>query len=274
MTPLHFGQEVRRHAFADVGRDADGGEVACHASCDVGACLRARGDADRRRHPLATTFDDPELSFGETRLDEQRPRAIAVRPGSGYVLGRRPLWRNEIRAWHSRPTHEDIIDDGLAIDGEVDRLAHQRIPETLRIGSKAKEAGRFGGDVVSEKMRPVSETVERLRQIGLEHGPRRDVDLAAEERLKRGGPVRKEVDLEPPEPGRAQHVALKCGERDAAGEPRGDGERAGMDRLARIGAPLLGGGLRQAVAGHDARAESVIVPALTVLVEHADVARR
>ena len=82
------------------------------------------------------------------------------------------------------------------------------------------------------------------------------------------------MDLEPAELGCSQHVALVRGEGDAAGQPGGDRERSGMDRLARVRDTLLGGGLRKPVAGHHAGPERVVIPSLPVPVEDADLARR
>ena len=82
------------------------------------------------------------------------------------------------------------------------------------------------------------------------------------------------MDLEPAELGCSQHVALVRGKGDAAGQPGGDRERSGMDRLPCIREALLGSGLRKPVAGHHAGPERVVVPSLSVPVEHADVARR
>ena len=81
------------------------------------------------------------------------------------------------------------------------------------------------------------------------------------------------MDLQAAEPWRTQHVVLVRRQGDAAGEPGRDRERARMDRLASVGRALRRGRLRQTVAGHHAWAERVIVPALSVSIEHAHVAR-
>jgi len=229
--------------------------------------LRTGRDADRGRHALAATFDDPELAFAESRLDQEGPRTIAVGSSGGHILGRRPLRGNEVCARHACPADENVVDDRLAIDGEQDRLPHERIAEPFQIGSKLKEARRLGGHVMREQMRPIRETIEGPREISLEHGPRRDVDLAPKKRLERRGATREEMDLEPAELGCSQHVALVRRE-------GGDRERSGMDRLARVRDTLLGGGLRKPVAGHHAGPERVVVPSLSVPVEDADLARR
>ena len=85
-----------------------------------------------------------------------------------------------------------------------------------------------------EQMRAIRETIEGLCKIGLEHGPRRDVDLAPKERLESRGATREEMDLEPPKLRRPEDIVLEGGEGDAARKPGRDGKRSRVYRLSRV----------------------------------------
>src|SRR5207247_10112515 len=120
----------------------------------------------------------------------------------------------------------------------------------------------------------VGETVERLREVGLEHRPRNDVDVSFEERLERRGPCGKEMDLEPPELRRPENVVLESGERDAARKPCRDGKRSRVYGLSGVCGSLRRGRLRESVTRQHPGREGVVVPPFAIPVEGGDVAGR
>src|SRR5205085_5733745 len=110
-------------------------------------------------------------------------------------------------------------------------LSHKWIAETFGIRSETQKRPGLGGNVVSEQVRAVREAVKGLREIGLQHRPRRNVDVATQECLERGSARREKVDLEPPELRCSKRVTRIRGECDAPGKPGRDRERARVDRL-------------------------------------------
>ena len=65
-------------------------------------------------------------------------------------------------------------------------------------------------------MRAIGKAVKSLREVGLEDGPGRDVDVASQKCLERRGAGREEVDLESAELRRSKNEARISRERDAA----------------------------------------------------------
>src|SRR2546430_4653293 len=272
---VDIGHQIRRRALANIRRDPDRSEIAGDAPGDLDARGRSCRHLQRDRHALTPTLEDPVLASDETGVNQHGLRPIPVRSDAGHgLLGGSPVRRKEESLGYARPPHENVIDDRLAIDGELDGLSHNRVAKAVGVGAEPKNGHRFGRDVVREKTRAVGETVERLREVRLQHRPGSDVDVSFEERLERRGPGGKEMDLEPPQLRRPEDVVLEGGEGDAARKPSRDRKRSRVYGLSRICGSLRRGRLCESVAREHSRTARAGAPTVSYSVRDAKVTGR
>src|SRR5688572_9117307 len=250
-----------RHAH--VGGDPDRRKMARDDLRGLYPRDRPLRDRDREDEAFGPALEDPEVARRVTGGREERARLLAVRPRRDTEIDRGPDRRHEIRTWYARAAGEHRVDQRLAVHGQLDGPADPLIPETR---PEAECLDRLRRAVVGEEpgaLGAVGEAVEDAREVGLEHGRRRDVDLRARERVERRAAVTAEADLDATESGATKDVFGEGRERHAvAGEPGRDGERPRVHRVARVRRAHVRGRTEEQVPGHDARGHGVSLPTL------------